>query len=64
MNITCPPDSYDVNIEPAKDDVMFDDIELVMSIIEKLLTSFMPRHAQNQMSRHRRCLFKQIKTYL
>lgn len=42
MNITCPPDSYDPNIEPAKDDVMFDNVELVLSVVDKLLRSYYP----------------------
>ncbi|KAF2146867.1 uncharacterized protein K452DRAFT_323924 [Aplosporella prunicola CBS 121167] len=37
MNIICPPDSYDPNIEPAKDDVMFDDAAKVVEAVEELL---------------------------
>jgi len=42
MNIICPPDSYDPNIEPAKDDVMFDDSEVVLEAVDKLLRSYYP----------------------
>ncbi|KAF2281216.1 uncharacterized protein EI97DRAFT_389679, partial [Westerdykella ornata] len=42
MNIICPPESYDPNIEPAKDDVLFENPELVLSAVEKLLDSFYP----------------------
>ena len=40
LNIVCPPGSYDPNVEPAKDDVLFDDSEMVIMAVEKLLTSF------------------------
>ncbi|KAI4701223.1 hypothetical protein J4E81_002963 [Alternaria sp. BMP 2799] len=42
MNIICPPDSYDPNIEPAKDDVMFDNSEVVVAVVDKLLKAFYP----------------------
>ena len=45
MNIICPPDSYDPNIEPAKDDVLFKDGELVVSIVNNLLRHFYPEEA-------------------
>ena len=35
MNIMCPPGSYDVNIEPAKDDVLFSSPQLLMEIVTK-----------------------------
>lgn len=34
MNIICPTGSYDANIEPAKDDVLFTDASLVLAIVE------------------------------
>ena len=37
MNIKCPPGSYDPNIEPAKDDVLFMEPEVVLQTIEKFL---------------------------
>jgi DNA mismatch repair ATPase MutL len=42
MNITCPPNSYDPNIEPAKDEVMFFDEKTVMSAVDNLLISYYP----------------------
>ncbi|KAE8822778.1 hypothetical protein PTNB85_09039 [Pyrenophora teres f. teres] len=42
MNIICPPGSYDPNIEPAKDDVMFENSEVVLSVVNRLLTSYYP----------------------
>ncbi|KAF2831313.1 hypothetical protein CC86DRAFT_443052 [Ophiobolus disseminans] len=42
MNIICPSDSYDPNIEPAKDDVMFDDVDIVLSAVDKLLKAYYP----------------------
>ncbi|KAF1959045.1 hypothetical protein CC80DRAFT_440228, partial [Byssothecium circinans] len=40
LNITCPPDSYDPNIEPAKDNVLFEDECLVIAIVDKLFASY------------------------
>jgi DNA mismatch repair ATPase MutL len=42
MSISCPPDSYDPNIEPAKDDVLFDDSDVVLGAVDKLLRSYYP----------------------
>ncbi|EXJ88465.1 hypothetical protein A1O1_05395 [Capronia coronata CBS 617.96] len=36
MRIRCPPESYDVNIEPAKDEVLFGRPDLLLSLVEKL----------------------------
>ncbi|KAI4707700.1 hypothetical protein J4E89_007806 [Alternaria sp. Ai002NY15] len=47
MNIICPPDSYDPNIEPAKDDVMFDDSEVVVAVVDKLLKAYYPEAVQD-----------------
>ena len=35
LNIACPPGSYDANVEPAKDDVIFADSELLLRIVER-----------------------------
>ena len=51
MNITCPPGSYDANVEPAKDDVLFSDPDSFLRIVEcffeemygKLSTAFSER---------------------
>ena len=34
MNIVCPTGSYDANIEPAKDDVLFTDAQYVLQLVE------------------------------
>lgn len=36
MQIQCPPGSYDVNIEPAKDDVLFEDPQQILSLVKEL----------------------------
>ncbi|KAA8648438.1 putative DNA mismatch repair protein [Aspergillus tanneri] len=36
LQIRCPEASYDVNIEPAKDDVLFENPQRVLSIVEDL----------------------------
>lgn len=36
LQIQCPPGSYDVNIEPAKDDVLFEDPQRILSLVEDL----------------------------
>ena len=35
LNITCPPGSYDPNVEPAKDDVLFTNSESFLGIVER-----------------------------
>ncbi|KAH9879138.1 hypothetical protein J1614_002574 [Plenodomus biglobosus] len=42
VNIVCPPDSYDPNIEPAKDDVMFENGEVVLGAFKQLLNTYYP----------------------
>ncbi|MCJ1477607.1 hypothetical protein MMC13_006280 [Lambiella insularis] len=39
LNIVCPPGSYDPNIEPAKDDVLFTNPEGLIRTIEEFLTT-------------------------
>ncbi|CAN9379283.1 unnamed protein product [Alternaria alternata] len=46
LNIICPPDSYDPNIEPAKDDVMFDNSNVVIGVVDKLLKAYYPEASQ------------------
>jgi DNA mismatch repair ATPase MutL len=40
MHIRCPPGSYDVNIEPAKDDVLFLEPSKVMALVEKFFANY------------------------
>lgn len=40
LNICCPPSTYDPNIEPAKDDVLFHDGDAVVKVVEKMLARF------------------------
>jgi DNA mismatch repair protein MutL len=39
LNIKCPESSYDLNVEPAKDDVLFEDESLVLESIEGMFKS-------------------------
>ncbi|RAQ71244.1 DNA mismatch repair protein [Aspergillus flavus] len=39
LHIQCPQGSYDVNIEPAKDDVLFEDSQRLISLVEDLFRS-------------------------
>lgn len=42
LNIICPPDSYEPNIGPGKDDIMFDNGDVVLSVVDKLLIPYYP----------------------
>jgi len=42
MNLVCPPQSYDANVEPAKDDVMFENSDIVLDAVQKLLNLAYP----------------------
>lgn len=46
LNIKCPPDSYDPNIEPAKDDVIFNNSDIVIGVVDKLLKAYYPEAVQ------------------
>ncbi|KAL2870115.1 putative DNA mismatch repair protein [Aspergillus lucknowensis] len=37
LNIRCPEGSYDANVEPLKDDVLFEDKQMMLSLVENLL---------------------------
>ncbi|KAL4973811.1 hypothetical protein BDW66DRAFT_161778 [Aspergillus desertorum] len=37
IHILCPKGSYDINVEPLKDDVLFEDQQTVLSLVEGLL---------------------------
>lgn len=43
LNIICPVDSYDPNIEPAKDDVIFGNESFVFALVDQLLDSYYPK---------------------
>ncbi|KAJ4382665.1 hypothetical protein N0V86_001887 [Didymella sp. IMI 355093] len=47
LNIICPVDSYDPNIEPAKDDVVFSDENSILAMANKLLISYYPENISN-----------------
>ncbi|KAF2968991.1 hypothetical protein GQX73_g4607 [Xylaria multiplex] len=36
LNIRCPPGSYDANIEPSKDDVLFSDEQIILDAFRRL----------------------------
>lgn len=40
MDVKCPPGSYDPNVEPSKNDLLFDDAGSVLSAIEDFLDYF------------------------
>jgi DNA mismatch repair ATPase MutL len=42
LNILCPPASYDPNVEPAKDDVLFEDGDAVVALFNKILVGYYP----------------------
>ena len=39
LNVVCPAGSYDVNVEPAKDDVLFTDSEKFLDVVESFFQS-------------------------
>ena len=47
LNIVCPQGSYDPNVEPAKDDVLFHDANMVLAAVEELLSAVYPTSATN-----------------
>ena len=50
INISCPKGSYDINVEPAKDDVLFADAKVVLQVIQMTLNNIYgePRNHQEQ----------------
>ncbi|KAJ5218074.1 uncharacterized protein N7498_000173 [Penicillium cinerascens] len=40
LKLKCPRGTYDVNIEPGKDDVLFEDREMIISMIESLFRDY------------------------
>lgn len=47
LNIICPVDSYDPNIEPAKDDIMFGDESFILKMVARLLASYYPENSND-----------------
>ena len=45
LEIGCPSDSYDANIEPAKDDVLFEDPDNVVEAARRLFSAVYPAQA-------------------
>lgn len=48
LNIVCPTASYDPNIEPSKDDVLFDDSSKVLAAASELFTAIYPPREREQ----------------
>ena len=42
LNIVCPAASYDANVEPAKDDVLFEDPDIVLKAARRLFDTVYP----------------------
>ncbi|THY96723.1 hypothetical protein D6C92_03761 [Aureobasidium pullulans] len=47
LSLSCPPGSYDVNIEPAKDDVLFGDVDKVMEAVRRLMLISYPEKEES-----------------
>ncbi|KAF2482608.1 histidine kinase-like ATPase [Neohortaea acidophila] len=42
LDISCPQRSYDANVEPAKDDVLFENPDQIFDVVRKLMTTAYP----------------------
>lgn len=47
LNIVCPIDSYDPNIEPAKDDMIFGNEDFIVGLVNRLLATYYPEHIRS-----------------
>jgi hypothetical protein len=47
LNIKCPARTYDINVEPAKDDVLFLDSAQILTAVRAFYTSLYPASQQN-----------------
>ncbi|KAF1359403.1 hypothetical protein EJ07DRAFT_77118, partial [Lizonia empirigonia] len=47
LNIICPIDSYDPNIEPAKDDMIFGNENFIVGLVDRLLATYYPEHIRS-----------------
>ncbi|KAL8941066.1 MAG: hypothetical protein Q9211_001967, partial [Gyalolechia sp. 1 TL-2023] len=56
MNIVCPPGSYDANVEPAKDDVLFSNSSNILELVETFFRNHYgelePAEKQTASSKH------------
>ncbi|KAI9758000.1 MAG: class II myosin [Chaenotheca gracillima] len=52
MNIQCPPGSYDPNVEPAKDDVVFESSDLVLSAVETFFEKIYGPHKHRDVEKN------------
>ncbi|KAK5695139.1 hypothetical protein LTR97_008645 [Elasticomyces elasticus] len=50
LSISCPSASYDPNIEPAKDDVLFEDTDVVIGLVRQLFAAVYPPVTASVMS--------------
>ncbi|KAI5866444.1 histidine kinase-like ATPase [Durotheca rogersii] len=59
LNIKCPSASYDANVEPSKDDVLFSDENLVLDGFKKLCVASYATHTLSRRSdiRHLTCTY-------
>lgn len=48
ISLTCPPGSYDANVEPAKDDVLFDNESEPLEIVRRMLAQHYEKRAALQ----------------
>jgi DNA mismatch repair protein MutL len=39
LQLSCPPATYDANVEPAKDDVLFEDPDIVLNLARRLVNA-------------------------
>ncbi|PPJ60999.1 hypothetical protein CBER1_01978 [Cercospora berteroae] len=46
LELSCPRGSYDANLEPAKDDLLFEDSSLILEIARKLFSAAYPDQEQ------------------
>ena len=51
MHIRCPQESYDINIEPAKDDLLFSEPTKIIALVEKLFRDYYGEPATANMIR-------------
>lgn len=50
LEIKCPPEAYDPNVEPAKDDVLFVEPNLVLQVVESFLAKALPEQQRHDLA--------------